>query len=56
MTSLMKKSQQSKNKNIVLNLSKNNTRAKLDSLGSVELKHVSYGNTHILSPPVKELE
>lgn len=41
----MKKTQQSKNKSIVLNLSKNNTKIKLDSFGDVELKYISYGDT-----------
>ncbi|NCO04792.1 MAG: hypothetical protein GW939_01435 [Candidatus Magasanikbacteria bacterium] len=41
----MKKSQQLKNKGIMLNLSKNNTSIKLKSLGGVEIKYVSYGDT-----------
>lgn len=41
----MKKLQQSKNKGITINLSKNNTKLKLDSFGDVELKYVSYGDT-----------
>ncbi|MDP2672403.1 MAG: hypothetical protein Q8O84_01165 [Nanoarchaeota archaeon] len=41
----MKKSQQLKNKGIMLNLSKNNTSIKLNSLGGVEIKYVSYGDT-----------
>ena len=41
----MKKSKQSKNKGVVLNLSKNNTKIKINSLGNVEFKYVSYGDT-----------
>ena len=41
----MKKSQQLKNKGVVLNSSKNNTKTKIGSLGKVELKYVSYGDT-----------
>lgn len=41
----MKKSQQPKNKGVILNLRKNNTRTKINSLGEVELKYISYGDT-----------
>lgn len=45
MTLPMTKSKQSKNKSSGLNLSKNNTKIKLDSFGDVELKYISYGDT-----------
>lgn len=41
----MTKSEQSKNKGVTLDLRKNNTNIKINSLGSVELKYVSYGDT-----------
>lgn len=42
---MVKKMKQSKNKGIVFNLSKNNTKIKINSLGDIELKYVSYGDT-----------
>lgn len=41
----MKKSKQSENRDAILNLSKNKIRVKTTSLGDVELKYVSYGDT-----------
>jgi len=45
MTLQMKKSKQSKNKGVVFNLSKNNTELEIKSLGDIELKYISYGDT-----------
>lgn len=41
----MKKSQHLKNKGVTFSLSNNNAKLKLDSLGNVELKYISYGDT-----------
>ena len=40
-----KKSEQSKNKGVVLVLNNHNTKTKSETLGDVELKYVSYGDT-----------
>ena len=45
MDSLPKKSEQLKNKGVVLVLNNHNTKTKSETLGDVELKYVSYGDT-----------
>jgi len=41
----MKKSEQLKNKGIVLVLNNHNTKTKSETLGNVELKYFSYGDS-----------